>query len=83
MLFNGNFTKRVIIYVSSAHTRVGEVGAGGAPGTRAEIPFQILVQTLVSEAVPLQPMEVHGGVELPLQPVEEPTLDQVDAARRL
>jgi len=28
-------------------------------------------------------MEVHGGAELHLQPVEDPTLEQVDARRRL
>ena len=29
------------------------------------------------QAVPLQPMEVNGGAEIPLQPVEDPMLEQV------
>lgn len=31
-------------------------------------------------AVPLQPMEIHGGAEIHLQPTEEPTLEYVDVA---
>ena len=51
---------------NSADTEVGEEGGGGgAPGTRAEIPLQPLVKTMVRQAVPLQP-------------VEDPTLEQVD-----
>ncbi|XP_068883861.1 DNA polymerase theta [Aphelocoma coerulescens] len=30
----------------------------------------------------MQPMEVHGGAEIHLQPLEEPMLEQVDARRR-
>ena len=29
------------------------------------------------QAVPLQPMEVNGGAEIPLQPMEDPTPEQV------
>ena len=29
------------------------------------------------QAVPLQPMEVNGGAEIPLQRMEDPTLEQV------
>ncbi|GAB0180072.1 cAMP-dependent protein kinase inhibitor alpha [Grus japonensis] len=47
---------------NSADTQVTEEGgAGGAPGTGAEIPLQPLEKTMVRQAVPLQPMEVHGG----------------------
>ena len=61
-----------------------EGGGGGAPGARAEIPLQPLVgKTMVRQAVPLQPMEVHGGADIHLQPVEDPTPDQVGARRRL
>lgn len=28
--------------------------------------------------MPLQPLEVHGSAEMPLQPVDEPTREQVD-----
>ncbi|KAJ7425735.1 hypothetical protein WISP_22203 [Willisornis vidua] len=37
-----------------------------------------MVKTMVKQPVPLQPMEVHWGVEIHLQPVEEPCM-QVDA----
>jgi len=40
-------------------------------------------QTMVRQAVPLQPMEAHGGADLHLQPREDPTLEQGDALRRL
>ena len=64
---------------NSADTKVSEEGgAGGAPGIRAEIPLQPLVQPTVRQAVPLQPTEVNGGADLHLQPGEDPTLEQVD-----
>ncbi|KAJ7396065.1 hypothetical protein BTVI_148878 [Pitangus sulphuratus] len=37
-----------------------------------------MVQTMVKQAVPLQPMEVHGGAEIHLQPMEDSTLEQLD-----
>ena len=48
---------------NSADTKVSEEGGGGgAPGAGAEIPLQPMVKTMVrQQAVPLQPMEVHGG----------------------
>ena len=69
---------------SSADTKVSEEGeGGGAPGAGAEIPLQPMVKTMVRQAVPLQPMEVHGGADIHLQPMEDPTLEQMDARRRL
>ena len=53
-----------------------------APEQR-EISLQPVVKTLVRQAVPLQPMDVHGGADIHLQPVEDPTPEQVDARRRL
>ncbi|KAJ7410862.1 hypothetical protein WISP_106033 [Willisornis vidua] len=35
-----------------------------------------MVQILVRQAVPLQPMEVHDGAEIHLQPKEDPNLEQ-------
>lgn len=65
---------------NSADTLLSEKGGGGgAQGVRAEVPLQPMVQTLVSQAVPLQPTEGHGGAEIHLQPVEDPPLEQVDA----
>ena len=60
-----------------------EGGGGGAPGTGAEIPLQPVEKTMVRKAVPLQPMEVHGGADLHLQHMEDPTPEQVSARRRL
>ncbi|KAK4833071.1 hypothetical protein QYF61_027733, partial [Mycteria americana] len=53
-----------------------EGGGGGAPGTRAEIPLQPVLKTMVRQAVSLQPMEVNGGADIHLQPVENPTPEQ-------
>ena len=44
-----------------------------------EIPLQPVVKTMVRQAVPLQPMEVHGGADLHLQPVEDPMPEQANA----
>ena len=69
---------------NSADSKVREEGGGGgAPGARAEIPLQPVVKTMVRQAVPLQPMEVHSGADIHLQPMEDPMLEQVDAQRRL
>jgi len=65
-----------------ADTKVGEGGGGGAPDARADIPLQP-VKTMVRQAVPLQPMKVHGAADIYLQPVEDPTPEQVDARKRL
>ena len=48
-----------------------------------QIPLQPVVKTMVKQVVPLQPVEVHGGAHIHLQPVEDPTPEQVDARRRL
>ena len=53
-----------------------------APEQRG-IPLQPVVKTMVRQAVPRQPTEVHGGADIHLQPVEDPTPEQVDARRRL
>ena len=50
---------------------------------QTEIPLQPVVKTMVRQAVPLQPMDVRGGADIHLQPVEDPTPEQVDARRRL
>ena len=42
-----------------------------------------VVKTMVRQAVPLQPMEVHSGADIHLQPMEDPTPEQVDAQRTL
>ena len=65
---------------NSADTKVSEEGrGGGASGTGAEIPLQPVVKTMVRQAVPLQPMEVHGGADIHLQPVEDPIPEQVES----
>ncbi|KAK4806178.1 hypothetical protein QYF61_001101 [Mycteria americana] len=61
-----------------ADTKVSEEGGGeGPPGARAEIPLQLVVKTMVRQAVPLQPMEEHGGADIHLQPVEDPMPEQI------
>ena len=45
----------------------------------ARIPLQPVVQPMVEQAVPLQPMEAHAGAEIHLQPREDPMLGQVEA----
>ncbi|GAB0182719.1 hypothetical protein GRJ2_000737200 [Grus japonensis] len=70
--------------ISDGDTKVSaEGGAGGAPGTGAEIPLQPVVKAMVRQAVPLQPMEDDGELGFHLQPVEDPIPEQVDARRRL
>jgi len=63
-----------------ADTKVSEEGErGGAPGVGREIPLQSLEKTMVRQAVPLQPKEVHNGADTHLQPVKDPMPEQVDA----
>ncbi|GAB0206558.1 AN1-type zinc finger protein 5-like [Grus japonensis] len=40
-----------------------------------------MVKTMVRQAVPLQPMENDGGADIHLQPMENPTPEQVDAPK--
>jgi len=63
---------------------VSEEGEGaGAPGAGAEIALHPMEKTVVRHVVPLQHMEVHSGADIHLQPVEDPTPEQVDARRGL
>ena len=56
---------------NSADTKVSEEGGGGdAPGPTAEITLQTMEKTVLGQAVPLQPIEVHGGADLHLQTME-------------
>ncbi|KAK4829029.1 hypothetical protein QYF61_001804 [Mycteria americana] len=72
---------RVFERNNSADTKVSEEGGGGgAPGTGAEIPLQPVVKTMVRQAVPLQPMDLHSGADIHLQPVEDPMPEKVDAS---
>ncbi|GAB0178671.1 AN1-type zinc finger protein 5-like [Grus japonensis] len=38
-------------------------------------------KTTVRQAVPLQPLEVCSGADIYLQPMEDPTLEEVDASK--
>ena len=40
-----------------------------------------LEKTMVRQAVPLQPMEVRGGADIHLQPMEDPMPEQVDVPK--
>ncbi|KAJ7417633.1 protein pxr1-like [Willisornis vidua] len=82
LLCRGNFAQRRVKMCErncSADTKVSEErGGGGAPGTRAEIALQPMrMNTVVRQAVLLQLLEIH------LQPVEDPTPEQVDARMEL
>ncbi|KAJ7419743.1 hypothetical protein WISP_52376 [Willisornis vidua] len=67
---------------NSADTQASEEGwRGDVPNTGTEIPLQPVVQTIVRQVVPLQPMEVHRGAEEHLQPMDNPTLEQVNTPR--
>ncbi|GAB0207025.1 AN1-type zinc finger protein 5-like [Grus japonensis] len=55
--------------ISNSDTKVSEEGeGGGAPRTGVEIP--------------LQPMEVNGGADIHLQPMEDLTPEQVDVLKQ-
>ena len=42
-------------------------GGGGVPGAGAEIfPLQLVIKTMVRQAVPLQSMEFHSGADIHL-----------------
>ncbi|KAJ7402753.1 hypothetical protein BTVI_83621 [Pitangus sulphuratus] len=56
-----------------------EVGGEGAPDARAKMSMQPVVHSMRSQVVPLQPVEGHGGTEIHLQSLDNPTLEQVDA----
>ncbi|GAB0183371.1 hypothetical protein GRJ2_000802400 [Grus japonensis] len=64
----------------SANTKVSEEGGGGdAPCAGPEIPLQPVEKTMVRQAVPLQTMEVYSGANIHLQPMEDITLEEVEA----
>jgi len=40
-------------------------GGAGARDARAErLPLQVVLKTMVRQVVPLQPMEVHDGIDI-------------------
>jgi len=41
--------------------------------------LKLIMKTMVRQAVPLQPMEVHSGADLHLQLMEDPTPEQMYA----
>jgi len=75
---NGERGLRICKRNNSADSKVSE-GGGGAPGAGTEIPLLPIQKTMLRQAVTLQSMEVPSGADLHLQPVEDPTPEQVDA----
>jgi len=62
-----------------ADTKVSEEGGDeGAQGTRAEIPLQPMVKTMVKQAVPCSPWRTTSEQITTMQPVEDSTLEQGD-----
>ncbi|KAJ7419650.1 protein pxr1-like [Pitangus sulphuratus] len=49
---------------------VKDEGEGDDPGIGVEILLQPMVKTIGRQAVPLQPLKVHGGVDIHLQPMD-------------
>jgi len=50
---------------------VKKEGEGGAQTFGAEsLPLHLMMETMVRQAVPLQSMDVHGGADIHLQPME-------------
>ncbi|KAJ7416343.1 protein pxr1-like [Pitangus sulphuratus] len=75
--------ERIWVRNSSADTKTSETTeGGGAPGAKVEIPLQSMGKFTVTQAVLLQSKEVHGGADIHLQPLEEPTPKQVGAQSR-
>ncbi|GAB0203037.1 tRNA:m(4)X modification enzyme TRM13 [Grus japonensis] len=68
---------------ASGITELRKVKKEGEEVLQAEIPLQPMEKTMVRQTVDLQPMEIHGGADIHLQPMEDPTPEQVDAQRRL
>jgi len=60
--------------------KVSEKGRS-APDARAETPLQPMEKPTEKQAVPLQPMEAHGGADTHLQPTEDPTPEPVDVPK--
>ena len=65
---------------NSANTKVSEEGGEEVlQEPEQRFALQPMEKPIVRQAVPLQPLEVHGGADIHLQPVEDPTLEQVEA----
>lgn len=74
-------SNNLYVRATTADTKVCEErGAGIAPGTGA--PATHSEDHGEAGFLPAD-MEVHGGAEIHLQTLEDPTLEQVDASRRL
>lgn len=52
-----------------------KVSGGGGSSIPEQIPLQPVVRFVVSQAVPLKPMKVHGGAGIHLQPMGDPILE--------
>jgi len=64
---------------SPGDTTVSEEGEEACvPGTGANLPLQPVEKSMVRQAAPLLLMEVYTGADIHLQPMEDPTPEQVD-----
>lgn len=52
-----------------------KVSGGGGSSIPEQIPLQPVVRAVVSQAVPLKPMKVHGGAGIHLRPMGDPILE--------
>ena len=63
---------------SPADTKASKEGwGGGAPGTGAEISLQPVDKTMLTQVVPLQPMEGYSGADIHTAACGGPALEQV------
>jgi len=68
---------RICKRTNSADIKVNE-REGGASGTRAEISLQPVERAMVTQGCSLQPMEIHSGTDIHLQPLEARMPEQVN-----
>ncbi|XP_051667216.1 uncharacterized protein LOC127481693 [Manacus candei] len=72
-----DYVTNTSVLEQAAVTISAEVGRVGAPATKAEIPLQPLVKTIVRQDVLVQHVEVHSEVDIHLRSMEDPMLDQL------
>ncbi|KAF4794834.1 hypothetical protein TURU_098261 [Turdus rufiventris] len=68
-----NTEVRMCERTNTADIKASKEGRGeGSPGTREEMYLQLMMKTMVRQAVSLQPSEFHRGSKIHLQTLEEP-----------
>lgn len=63
-----------------ANTKVSKAEGGDTLSVRGEVPLQPMVKATMKQAVPLH---LISGIDIHLQPVQDPMPEQLDAERKL